>query len=761
MMGRGRTMAATRWVAPALAAMCLPALPLVGDAQTPDDALTVERIYGSDYFDGDSISLRWMPDGRHWTTVEQDMEGRDELWRVDAQSGSRQKLISAVELVPEAGQDPIAIEGHQLSEDGRRVLIFTNSQQVWRQRTKGEYYVFEFDSRRLSPVSAGTGWQMFAKLSPDGHRAAFVRDHDLYLVDLTTGAERQLTFDGSETVVNGTSDWVYEEELRLRDAFRWSTDGERIAYWRFDQSPVRPYPLVDHSPLYPELKQIRYPKAGEANSRVQVGSLELSTGRTTWFDIGPEEDIYIARMEWAESPHEVVIQRLNRWQNRLDLLLGDAHTGETTLLFSEEDDAWVDANDDLRWIDGGSRFTWTSERDGYRHVYLYHRSGRLVRQLTRGPWDVIAFHGADQVSGRIFFTAASETPLTRTVHSVSLEGTDMLTLAGGRGSHSAGFSPDFELFGNTHSTIGSPPTTALRRAADGSLVRILVNNAELASRIDALGLREPEFFTIGAADGIPLNGWIIKPRDFDPGRAYPLLLYVYGGPGSQTVRDSWGGSRYLWHQMLVRQGMLVASIDNRGTGARGRDFKKQVYMRLGMLEPADQLAAIRQLTEQSYVDESRIGVWGWSYGGYLTLMTSLLGEGAVSVAVAGAPVTSWELYDTIYTERFMRTPAENPEGYRLGAPLGYADRLEADLLIIHGTADDNVHPQNTMRMVQTLEEAGKQFRMRLYPGQRHGFAGSDILVNLWQLVSDFLVEHLVGSPSGTRTAGPVAPPPIP
>jgi dipeptidyl-peptidase-4 len=517
-------MAATRWVAPALAAMCLPALPLVGDAQTPDDALTVERIYGSDYFDGDSISLRWMPDGRHWTTVEQDMEGRDELWRVDAQSGSRQKLISAVELVPEAGQDPIAIEGHQLSEDGRRVLIFTNSQQVWRQRTKGEYYVFEFDSRRLSPVSAGTGWQMFAKLSPDGHRAAFVRDHDLYLVDLTTGAERQLTFDGSETVVNGTSDWVYEEELRLRDAFRWSTDGERIAYWRFDQSPVRPYPLVDHSPLYPELKQIRYPKAGEANSRVQVGSLELSTGRTTWFDIGPEEDIYIARMEWAESPHEVVIQRLNRWQNRLDLLLGDAHTGETTLLFSEEDDAWVDANDDLRWIDGGSRFTWTSERDGYRHVYLYHRSGRLVRQLTRGPWDVIAFHGADQVSGRIFFTAASETPLTRTVHSVSLEGTDMLTLAGGRGSHSADFSPDFELFGNTHSTIGSPPTTALRRAADGSLVRILVNNAELASRIDALGLREPEFFTIGAADGIPLNGWIIKPRDFDPRRAYPLLL---------------------------------------------------------------------------------------------------------------------------------------------------------------------------------------------------------------------------------------------
>ncbi len=718
------------------------AIVVPGHAGAQQD-LTVERIFGSGDFSSRSVSVCWMPDGRHWSTVDRDSLDREELWRAEAETGTREKLISAAELIPAGYSEPLEIEGHTFSADGRRLLIFTESQQVWRARTQGRYYVFDFPTRRLIPVSDEEGWQMFAKLSPDARRVAFVRDHDLYVTDLSSGEERRLTFDGSDTIINGTTDWVYEEELNLRDAFRWSPDGSRIAYWQLDQSPVRLYFLVDALPLYPELHGIRYPKAGEANSRVRVGSIELSSGETTWFDIGTEEDIYIARMEWAASSDEVVIHRLNRHQSQIDLLLGDARTGRTTLLFSEQDEAWVDSGNDLHWIDGGQRFTWTSDRDGFSHVYLYDRSGRMLRQLTRGNWDVTAFHGLNEETGRIYFTAAPESPLTRSVYSAALDGSDMIRIAGGRGTHSARFSPDFGLFTDTYSSIGAPPSTTLRRAANGAEVRVIEDNADLIRKIEALDLREPEFFTVRADDGSSLNAWIIKPREFDPGKSYPTLLYVYGGPGSQTVRDAWGGSRYLWHQMLVRDGILVASVDNRGTGARGREFKKQVYMRLGQLETADQLAAVRQLGDLPYVDASRIGIWGWSYGGYMALMTSLVGGGQVAAAIAGAPVASWELYDTIYTERYMRTPRENEEGYSLGAPLTHAAGLEGNLLIIHGMADDNVHPQNTLKMIYALEAAGKQFDMRLYPGQRHGVRGRTLSVNLYEMMTGFLHRTLL------------------
>ncbi len=732
-----------RAAAAALAATVLSiALPSAAPGQ---EELTVERIFGGGDFRGESVSVRWMPDGLHWSTIERDSADRAELWQVDARTGQRQKLVSAAELMKEGSDEPLQVESYTFSTDGRRLLIFAESQQVWRARTKGRYYVFDFPTRRLIPVSDADGWQMFAKFSPDARQVAYVRENDLYVTDLSSGEEQRLTFDGSETIINGTTDWVYEEELGLRDAFRWSPDGSRIAFWRFDQEPVRTYWLLDAMPLYPELNGVRYPKAGDANSTVRVGSVELASGETRWFDTGAEEDIYIARMDWAASSAEVVIQRLNRHQSQLDLLLGDARTGETSLLFSERDEAWLNANNDIRWLADGQEFTWTSDRDGFTHVYVYDRSGRMLRQLTRGNWDVTAFHGVDEVAGRIFFTAASESPITRSVYWASLDGGRMGQIAGGRGTHSARFSPDFQLFTVTYSSIGTPPVTSLRRVADGSEIRVLADNAALVGRLDSLDLREPEFFTVQAADGTSLNAWIIKPRDFDPGNTYPLLLYVYGGPGSQTVRDSWGGTRYLWHQMLVRDGILVASVDNRGTGARGREFEKQVYMRLGQLETADQLAAMRELGDLPYVDGSRIGIWGWSYGGYMALMTSLLGGSQVAAAIAGAPVTSWELYDTIYTERFMRTPQENPEGYSAGAPLTHAEGLEGNLLIIHGTADDNVHPQNTLKMIAALEQAGKQFDMRLYPGQRHGVRGSTLSVNLYEMMTRFLHRSLLES----------------
>jgi dipeptidyl-peptidase-4 len=707
---------------------------------------SLERIHGSGDFTSASFSGTWMRDGA-WATLDRNDAGATELVRVDAETGGREPLIRTEELVPEGAEASIEIERFAFSGDERAVLLFTDSEQVWRARTRGTYYVFDLDRRSLTPISRTTGGQMFAKLSPDAGFVAFVRDHDLYVTDLSTGAERRLTTDGSETIINGTTDWVYEEELGLRDAFRWSPDGRRIAYWQLDQSTIRPFFLIDEMQLYPELNPVLYPKAGTPNSRVRVGSLDLETGETTWFDTGDDPDIYIARMEWAASADEVVIQRLNRHQNRLELLVGDARTGRTKVILVETDDAWVDVRDDMTWLDGGRRFLWTSERDGWRHIYLYERDGSLVRPLTRGEWEVTGLDGVDVERDRVFFTAAYGSPLTRSLLSVDLGARTpevRSVLSAERGSYGASFSPDFEYLIYNHSTIERPPvwTLARMRGREPRTVRTLIDNAELVARLEAADLGTPEFTRVQAADGTPLNAFILKPPDFDPTREYGLLMYVYGGPGSQTAIDRWGGSRYVWHQYMAKQGVLVASVDNRGTGARGREFKKQTYQRLGQLETADQLAALSQLADLPYVDGARVGIWGWSYGGYMTLMTTLQSEGRVAAGVSVAPVSDWKLYDTIYTERFMRTPQENPEGYERGAPVSYAAELESPLLIVHGTGDDNVHSQNMLQMVDALEQADKQFRMRIYPNKRHGITGSVTRVNLFRLISDFLLEHL-------------------
>lgn len=728
-------------------------------AQEGEDGLSLARIHASDDFSAESFSGRWMADGRGWAVLEPNDDGVAELWRVEAESGERVPLLRAADLVPPGAEEPLRVDDISFSADERRILLFTDAQRVWRARTKGIYWVYDRDARTLRPVSERPGWQMFAKFSPEGDRVAFVREHDLFLTDLRTGEERRLTDSGSETIINGTTDWVYEEELGLRDAFRWSPDGRRIAYWQLDQSPVREFPLVDQTRLYPEISTIRYPKAGTENSLVRVGSLDVESGATRWLDLpchrAPSdggEECYLARMEWL-GPDAVWIQKLNRHQNRLELLEGDVGTGAVRTILVERDSAWVDVNDDLRWIDGGRRFLWTSERDGWNHIYLYERDGTLVRRLTSGPWEVSGIDAVDEEAGRVYFTAPRRGPTTRSVLSVDLRGRVRTLFARERGWATAEIAPGFDLAVLTHSTIERPPVATLARLRDGETetVRVLVDNAELVARLDSVGLGPTEFRRVEAADGTPLNAYVVKPPDFDPSRRYGLLMYVYGGPGSQTVVDRWSGSRHLWHHHLARRGVLVASVDNRGTGARGRDFEKATYLRLGQLETADQLAALSQLAALPWVADDRIGIWGWSYGGYMTLLTTLLGEGRVAAGVSVAPVTDWKLYDTIYTERYMRTPEENPEGYEEGAPLEHAARLAAPLLIVHGTGDDNVHPQNTMRLVDALERAGKQFRMRLYPNKRHGIEGGPARVNLFEMMTGFVLEHL-----GTEPAGPSA-----
>ncbi len=728
----------------ALAALALvagPATAVAQDRSAEDTTFSVERIYGTADFHAESFSATWGGDGT-WIRTARDEEGRPELVEVRARSGRDSVLVPAGELLPEDGE-PLSIWDVDVSPDGRRLLLFTDAREVWRDRTRGTYYLFDLDARELRPLSREPGWQMFAKFSPDGDRVAFVRDHDVHVVDVATGREWAVTETGSETVINGTTDWVYEEELGLRDAFRWSPDGRRIAYWQLDQSPIPIFHLVDQSTLYPELTPLRYPKAGQENSLVRVGVVPADGGEARWMETGPRSGIYIPRMEWVDSS-TLGIQRLNRAQDSLEVLLGDASTGRTRTAFTETDSAWVEVDDQYRWLEDG-RLLWTSERSGYNHLYLFDRSGDLIRPLTRGSWDVTDVYGVDEERGVVYLQAARRSPGTRQVLAVELSGGEPRVLSGGAGWHEADFAPGFDLYVETRSAAATPPRVLLRSAGGDSL-RTLVENAELAARVDSLGLRPPEFFQVEAADGTPLNAYLIRPADFDSTRTYPLLMYAYGGPGAQTVTDRWGGGRYLWHQLLAdRHGILVASVDNRGTGARGRDFKKGTFLRLGHQESRDQLAAREQLAARPYVDGERTALWGWSYGGYLTLLTLMEGPGAFAAGVSVAPVTHWKLYDTIYTERYMRTPTENPEGYRESAPLNYADRLASSLLLVHGTGDDNVHFQHTLQMVGALEEANKQFRLRIYPGGQHGISGPTAQVNLFRMITDFLAHELDAS----------------
>jgi dipeptidyl-peptidase-4 len=721
-----------------LALLVLLARPLAAQAP-PAPPLTVHNVFGTRDFANDLVEIQWMRDGGAYTILESNSSETD-LYRVDALSGDRTLLVRGRDLVLPEGGEPIEVESYQFSRGGAQLLIFTNSLRVWRQNTKGTYYVWDFAAKRLIPVSRKPGYQMFAKFSPDGRLVGFVRDNNIFVTDLATGAETALTTDGGENVINGTSDWVYEEELDLRDAFRWSPDGQRIAFWRLDQSVIRPFYLVNADSLYPALVPVRYPKAGTPNADVRIGVVELATRRTTWVDLGADRDIYVAAMDFADSPTDLWLTRLNRHQNRLDVLLGDVRSGAARVIMTDTDSAWVDAHRPL-WFNGGKEFLFESERDGYAHLYLYTRAGTLVRRVTPGDWDVLAEYGVDEKTRAVYFTGAIDGPLARPVLRIGLDGKGLTRISTEPGTHSPEFDSAHRWYVDTYSRAGVPPVEVLR-FADGKAVRTIADNHVLAGKVAALDLTPPEFTKLRTSEGLELNALMIKPRDFDATKRYPLLLYVYGGPGSQTVRDVWGGPSYLWYEMLARDGYLIASVDNRGTGARGARFKKITYLRLGRYESADQIAAARSIGGLPYVDASRIGIWGWSYGGYVASRTLFLGGGVFKAGMAVAPVTDWRFYDTIYTERYMLTPAENPDGYEESSSMMYADSLKGRFLLVHGTGDDNVHFQNSVRLVQRLERANKQFDMRIYPNKTHSISGGNTSENLFGLLTDWLKRNL-------------------
>ena len=730
---------------PAAAALAFAAALLAphAEARAQQERLTVDRIFTAGDFRLQSLpEAHWMNDGQRFTFIRENGD-RTDLVAEDARTGETRVLVDGARLVAPGATAPIAIEAYEWSADERKLLIYTESQPVWRQNTRGKYYVFDLATQRLSPISTTPGWQQFAKLSPDATKVGFVRDNDLWVVDLASGRETRLTRDGSETIINGTFDWVYEEELGLQDGWRWSPDGQRVAFWRIDQGPVQTFTwLNDTDSAYSRPITLRYPKAGAPNPVARVGVFDLASGETRWMDTGADSSVYLARMEWAASPTEVVIQRLNRHQNRLDVLLGDARTGQTRVLFSDTDAAWVEIDDDLTFVNGGRQMLFSSERDGWNHLYLYNRDGTVARQLTRGQWEVTSVYGVDESRGWVYFSSTEEGPEQRHLYRVRLDGrggVEQLTTE--RGTHSITMTPGTPYFIDSHSTLASPPVITLRRTDGGAAVRTLVDNAQARARVRALAIRDPEFFSFRTSDGVELRGWMIKPANFDPNKKYPVLQYVYGGPGSQLVTDAWNASRYLWHQSLAQQGYIVVSVDNRGTGGRGAAFRKIGYQRLGEYEAKDQIEAARWLAAQPYVDPTRQGIWGWSYGGYSTAMAMMNEASPFKAGIAVAPVADWRLYDSIYSERFMRTPQENLAGYDRGSPVKNAAKLKGELLIVHGTGDDNVHFQNSVQLADALQAAGKQFDFMLYPNRNHSIAGGRS-AHLYTLLTRWITENL-------------------
>jgi dipeptidyl-peptidase-4 len=722
--------------------------------------LSVQRIYGTREFRTQTFGpARWLGDGSSYTTLEEaDSDGGQNLVRYDTERGGREVLVVARQLIPQGDTVPLRVEEYSWSPDHRMLLIFTNTRPVWRLNTRGDYWVLELASgrlRKLGGPDAKTSSLMFAKFAPDGQRVAYVRENNLYVEDLSSGTVTPLTTDGSRTLINGTFDWVYEEELMdyYADGWRWSPDSRSIAYWQLNADRVKDFNLINNTDsLYSTVIPVQYPKAGEANSAARVGVVSATGGPTRWIEIeGDPREHYIGRMEWAAGSREVVIQRLNRLQNTNEVMLGDTQTGKARTVLAERDSAWVDLADQLTWLSGGKSFTWLSERDGWRHVYVVSRDGKSVRLVTREPFDVVKVLGADEKAGWLYYLASPDQPSQRYLYRSRLNGkgsAERLSPRGESGTHAYDAAPNYRYALETYSSFGNPPVTRLVRLPTHQVIRTLIDNASLRARLGTLRKGTVEFFGLPAADGTRMPAYLMKPADFDSTRRYPLLFHVYGGPGSSTVNDAWGGY-YLWHLMLTQQGYLVASVDNRGTPAPlGRRWRKSVYGQLGVVETRDQAAAARALAQRPYVDSGRVGIWGWSYGGFMSLNGLFQHPALYRTGIAVSPVTHWSLYDNVYTERYNGLPAQNKAGYDRGSPLTYVNGLKGNLLLVHGTGDDNVHFQNSQLLINALVAANKPFTMMEYPNRTHCVCqGRNTQVHLFELLTRYLDQNLKAAPS--------------
>ena len=734
-----------------LRSFVLCALAAASSAQQPATTLTVDGIFGRGEFDGASgHSIHWLADGNAWITMKGDPAGGNSLIRVDALTGAETVLADGSVFLDSAGKRFTA-EAFALSADEKKALIFHHSARVWRLNTKGYFSVLDLATRKLTPISTKPGFEMFATLSPDGSQVAFVRDNNLFVTTLATGQERALTQDGSDVIVNGTSDWVYEEELNLRDAFRWSPDSKRIAFWHFDQSPEPLHPIMDQAAVHAKATMIRYPQPGDPNAKVKIGVVELASDRVTWMNL-ETDSAYVPTVQWMDAD-SLVVQLLNRRQNRLDLLMTSATSGQSRTVLVETDKSWIDMDDGAPyWFAGGKMFLWSSQRSGWRRYYLYNRDGSPVRALTPDSSD--AERVADITkNGTIFITEATPGPLQRQVFSYDLRRKpERVRVTTERGWHTVDESPNGRILIDTWSAAGDPPQSVLRDASSLAVKRTLYDNKALRTALAATGVKH-EFVTIPMPDGTKLNAFRLTGAGFDSTKPHPVIMYVYGGPNSQTVMDNWGGRRDLWHRMLAQKGYVVMSVDNRGTGARGSAFEKVTYMKTGYLESQDQIDAAKWIASRPWADPSRIAMWGWSGGGFMTALTTSRGGKVFHSGIVVAPVIDWRLYDDIYTERYMRTPDVNADGYKMTSVLTYANGLTARLLLVHGTADDNVHPQNTFWFANALQSYNTQFEMMLYPGRTHSISGGNTQVHLFTMMTDYFDRTLGMSAASSSAMG--------
>ncbi|MCD4711283.1 MAG: S9 family peptidase [Bacteroidales bacterium] len=696
--------------------------------------ITLEDAFQRRTFRAEGLyGLRSMNDGLHYT-----VQNSSTIDKYSYKTGEHvETLFDAADF-----EELSSFSGYHLNDLETKILIETGVESIYRHSYLASCYVYNMESKTLAPVSE-KGKQQLGTFSPDGSQVAFVRDNNLYIRDLSKKKEKQITFDGVRNeIINGAPDWVYEEEFGFSQGFHWSPDGKKIAFYRFDERRVKEFHMTIFGALYPESNKFKYPKAGELNSLVTIHVYNRETGKTTSMDVGEESDQYIPRIKWTWDPEVLSIMRLNRLQNQLDILHADAGSGASKVVYSESNQYYIsEASDNtITYLPNGESFILNSEKDGYFHLYHYNFKNGHIAPITTGNYDISSFMGYDEKKRQLYYSSYEESPIQRHIYSIKLDGTKKQRLSTQPGTNRATFSTTFKYYILNRSSANTPPYITLHNQK-GKLIRVLKDNEKLKETVKEYGYAKTEFLTLPTASGEELNGWIIKPNDFDPGKEYPLFIYVYGGPESQSVTDAWG-RRGAWFQMLVQQGYVVACVENRGTNGRGEAFRKATYMKLGELETIDQVEAAQWFGSLDYIDEERIGIFGWSYGGYMTSLCMTKGNGTFKMGIAVAPVTTWRYYDTVYTERFMRTPQENPEGYDNNSPINFADGLQGKFLLIHGSGDDNVHYQNSMDFAEALIEANKQFEMQFYPNKNHGIYGGNTSMHLYTRMTEFIMENL-------------------